>query len=51
MAVQSNVEYFARLVDDLEPWRDQVVILGCWAHRLNRLQPHRREFRASNRRQ
>jgi hypothetical protein len=37
MAVQSDVEYFARLVDALEPWLDQVVIIGGWAHRLYRL--------------
>ena len=30
MAVQSDVEYFARLVDALEPWLDQVVIIGGW---------------------
>ena len=28
MAVQSDVEYFARLVDALEPWLDQVVKIG-----------------------
>ena len=30
MAVQTDVEYFARLVDALEPWLDQVVIIGVW---------------------
>ena len=39
MAVQAEVEYFARLVDALEPWLDQVVIIGGWAHRLYRLHP------------
>jgi len=39
MALQSDVEYFARLVDALEPWLDQVVIIGGWAHRLYRLHP------------
>jgi hypothetical protein len=39
MVVQSDVEYFARLVDALEPWLDQVVIIGGWAHRLYRLRP------------
>src|ERR1700679_4262782 len=39
MAVQSDGEYFARLVDALEPWLDQVVIIGGWAHRLYRLPP------------
>jgi hypothetical protein len=39
MAVQSDVEYFASLVDALEPWLDQVVIIGGWAHRLYRMHP------------
>ena len=39
MAVQSDVEYFARRVDALEPWLDQVVIIGGWAHRLYRQHP------------
>jgi hypothetical protein len=39
MAVQSDVEYFARLVDALEPWLDQVVVIGGWAHRLYCLHP------------
>jgi hypothetical protein len=34
-----DVEYFARLVEILDPWLDQVVIIGGWAHRLYRLHP------------
>jgi hypothetical protein len=34
-----EVEYFARLVEALDPWLDQVVIIGGWAHRLYRLHP------------
>jgi hypothetical protein len=30
---------FARLVESLRPWLDQVVIIGGWAHRLHRLHP------------
>jgi hypothetical protein len=30
---------FARLVESLTPWLDQVVIIGGWAHRLHRLHP------------
>jgi hypothetical protein len=30
---------FARLVEALEPWLDQVVFVGGWAHRLYRLDP------------
>jgi hypothetical protein len=39
MAIQSDVEYFARLIDAPEPWLDQVVIIGGLAHRLYRLHP------------
>ena len=31
MPGSSDVEYFARLVDALEPWLGQVVIIGGWA--------------------
>jgi len=39
--VNANPEYaaFARLVESLRPWLDQVVIIGGWAHRLYRLHP------------
>ena len=30
---------FARLVESLSPWLDQVVVIGGWAHRLHRLHP------------
>jgi hypothetical protein len=30
---------FARLMDSLSPWLDQVVIIGGWAHRLYRFHP------------
>lgn len=39
MAGPSDVEYFARLVEALDPWLDQVVIIGGWAHHLYRLHP------------
>ena len=39
MANASEVDYFARLVEALEPWLDRVVIIGGWAHRLYRLHP------------
>lgn len=39
MSGASDVEYFARLLDALEPWLEQVVIIGGWAHRLYRLHP------------
>ena len=39
MSLTTDVEYFARLVEALDPWLDQVVIIGGWAHRLYRLHP------------
>ncbi len=30
---------FARLVDALRPWLNQVVIVGGWSHRLHRFHP------------
>ncbi len=30
---------FARLVEAIEPWLPQVVLIGGWAHRLYRLHP------------
>jgi hypothetical protein len=39
--MNANPEYasFARLMESLRPWLDQVVIIGGWAHRLYRLHP------------
>ena len=39
MASVSEVEYFVRLIEALDPWLGQVVIIGGWAHRLYRLHP------------
>jgi hypothetical protein len=39
MAANPDIEHFARLIDTLNPWLDQVVIIGGWAHRLYRLHP------------
>jgi len=36
---RDDLKSFARLVDVLAPWLDQVVIVGGWAHRLYRLHP------------
>ena len=35
---------FGRLVAALEPWLDQVVIVGGWAHQLYRLHPNAQEL-------
>ena len=39
--MNANPEFasFARLVESLTPWLDQVAIIGGWAHRLHRLHP------------
>lgn len=36
---QADHEAFARLILAIEPWLDDVVIIGGWAHRLYRLHP------------
>lgn len=33
----NDLEYFARLIQALKPWRDSLVFAGGWAHRLHRL--------------
>lgn len=37
MKADSELEPFGRLVQALDPWLNQVVIIGGWAHRLYRL--------------
>ena len=39
MLVDSDLEKFSKLVKAIEPWLDQVVVIGGWAHRLYRLHP------------
>jgi len=39
MNANPEFAFFARLVESLTPWLDQVVIIGGWAHRLHRLHP------------
>ena len=39
MTMTSDLSTFARLVNALEPWLEDVVIIGGWAHRLYRLHP------------
>jgi hypothetical protein len=38
----TDVANFARLIESIEPWLDQAVIIGGWAHRLYRLHPSAR---------
>lgn len=39
---QTDLANFARLIESIEPWLDQVVIIGGWAHRFYRLHPSAR---------
>jgi len=39
MILDPEFASFARLMDSLSPWLDQVVIIGGWAHRLYRFHP------------
>lgn len=44
--MNANPEFasFARLIESLSPWLEQVVIIGGWAHRLHRLHPLAQEL-------
>ena len=35
----NDVEPIARLMDALDPWRESLVVVGGWAHRLHRFVP------------
>ena len=39
--MNGNPEFasFARLIESLRPWLDQIVVVGGWAHRLHRFHP------------
>lgn len=39
MAAVSDLGQFSELAAALEPWLDQIVVVGGWAHRLHRLHP------------
>src|SRR5690242_1314915 len=45
--MNANPEFasFARLVESLTPWLDQVVVVRGWAHRLYRLHPLAQQLR------
>jgi hypothetical protein len=43
-----EIEAFSNFIDALEPWLDEVGLVGGWARRLYR-QENRRHFRASRR--
>lgn len=35
----NDLEAFARLLQALTPWRQQLILIGGWSHRLHRLDP------------
>jgi hypothetical protein len=37
-----DLKSFSQLIAALDPWLDQIVIVGGWAHQLYRLHPHAR---------
>ena len=39
MKEDAELKPFVRLIEALEPWLEQVVLIGGWAHRLYRLHP------------
>ena len=39
MNANPEFAFFARLVESLTPWLDQLASIGGWAHRLHRLHP------------
>jgi hypothetical protein len=44
MVTTPDLSGFARLVTALDPWLDEIVVVGGWAHRLYRLDPRAREL-------
>ena len=44
MNANSDFASFARLIESLSPWLEQIVIIGGWAHRLHRLHPLAQEL-------
>ena len=37
MKAEAELEPFVRLIEALEPWLEELVLIGGWAHRLYRL--------------
>ena len=49
MKADADIEPLARLIDALEPWLEEVVIIGGWAHRLYRLDTRAQRLVLGNR--
>src|SRR5580658_7902056 len=39
LKAEAELEPFVRLIEALEPWLEELVLIGGWAHRLYRLAP------------
>jgi hypothetical protein len=44
MNTAKEMQDFARLIQALDPWLDQLVVIGGWAHRLYRIHPLAQEL-------
>jgi hypothetical protein len=44
LKAEAELEPFVRLIEALEPWLEELVLIGGWAHRLYRLAPRRRDW-------
>jgi hypothetical protein len=44
MTANTELEPFAKFIEALDPWLDQVVLIGGWTHRLYRLHPHAQDL-------
>lgn len=40
----AEIEPFSKFTEALDPWLNEVVLVGGWAHRLYRLSPHARKL-------
>jgi hypothetical protein len=40
----AEIEPFSKFIEALEPWLNQIVLVGGWAHRLYRLDPRARKL-------
>ncbi len=45
MKAGSELDHFTRLIEALDPWLNQVVMIGGWGHRLYRLDPRAQKLR------
>ena len=44
MTRNTELEPFSKFIEAIDPWLDQAVLVGGWAHRLYRLDPRARKL-------